>query len=476
MRKIMLAATAIAGLGLTGGAFAQTSPQPVNSTFFAPPVGPNISWTPFNDMRVATPDAGTVNVYVNGKVYTGIEAGSDSGSGGAGNNGSKINPIGIFAAMRLYFGFDATSAAGLQYGALAEIRQFYDAQYQNGGAANPTQVRRERVYVATPTAGKVLLGVTDGPLGTLITGDSTASNMDGGIGGWQADNVQARTRTTILNYPLASQSGEYMSNKLVYQSPNWSGLEFGLSYEPNLQGGEGYCEYNNSVGNCNQVSSVSNNSVALASAGVLVNTKVTGATLLGVAGNRENTFEAAARYSAAFGPAKVKVEVGTWQSGVVTNNTTTANRATNGLDALDAGFSVTAFNLTIGAHYMGGDVSATDGPLPAGAKKSTFLTGEVIYTIGPVGIGAGFVNWNSNPNVNPIKTSGYGELHEIGEMVGAFYDFAPGAQLFFTGEYGTRHAVNYNLLTGATGGATAGSNLHNLVQARTAATGFIFNF
>lgn len=480
MRKIMLAATAIAGLGLSGAAFAQntstaTSPLAVGSNMFAG--SQNISFTPFNDMRLSAPDAGTMNVYVNGMVYAGLSAGSDSGSSGAGNNGSKISSTGIFAAMRLYFGFDATSAGGLQYGALAEIRQFYDAQYQNGGAANPTQVRRERVYLATPTAGKLLLGVTDGPLGTLITGDSTGSNFDGGIGGWQQDGVQTRTRTTILNYPLASQSGEYMSNKLVYQSPNWSGFEFGLSYEPNLQGGEGYCEYNNSVGNCNSVTSVSTtNTTSLATAGVLVNGSVTPSTVtkLGVAGNRRNTFEAAARYSGAFGPAKVKVEVGTWQSGVVTNNTTTVNRATAGLDALDAGLSVTVANLTLGAHYMGGQISATDGPLPAGAKKSTFLAAEAIYTIGPVGFGVSYINWNSNPSL------AYGQLHEVGELAGAFYDFAPGAQAFVTAEYGTRHAVGYNLLDGNTAGvghAASGDNaLHNLVQARVIATGLIFKF
>jgi len=479
MRKIMLAATAIAGLGLSGAAFAQntstaTSPLSVGSNMFAG--SPNISFTPFNDMRLDKPDAGTMNVYVNGMVGTGVEAGSDSGSSGAGNGGTKINPVGIFAFMRLYFGFDGTTASGLQYGALAEIRQFYDAQYQAGGAADATQVRRERVYIATPTAGKLLLGITDGPLGTLVTGDTSASNFDGGEGGWQADAVQTRTKGTILNYPIASQSGEYMSNKLVYQSPNFSGFEFGLSYEPNQQAGEGYCLYNTSVGNCNNASSVSaTTNAALSTAGLLVNKSATVVTAIGVAGNRSNTLEAAARYSGAFGPAKFKVEVGTWQSGVVSNNTTTVNRATRGLNALDAGVSVTVGNLTVGGHYLGGQISPTDGPLPAGAKKSTFLAGEAIYTIGKVGFGAAIIDWNSNPSL------AYGQLHEIGESIGAFYDFAPGAQWFFTGSYGTRHATGYNLLTGNTMGVgvttpTGAAALHNTVQARAASTGFIFKF
>jgi outer membrane protein OmpU len=464
MRKIMLAATAITGLGLAASAQAQIASAPVNSTFF----NANVSFTPATDGHAAPPAAGTVAPYVNAKVITGIAAGSDSGSNGAGNNGTKINSTNIFTAARLYFGFDGKTASGVEYGALVEVRQFYDSQYGPGGASLAAQMRRERVYIGTPTAGRLLMGVTDGPLGTLLTGDVSGSNFDG-FGGWQGDEVQARTTATALSYPITSQSGEYMTNKIVYQSPRIAGFDFGLSYEPTFDAGEGYCKVGPGTGNCYNAASVGNNGVSLSTAGLLVSKQPTyTSTTLGAAGNRINTLEAAVRYNADLGMAKVKVELGTWQSGVV-KNATNSTSATQGLNALDGGVSVTVGNLTVGGHYLGGNITNGDQPKAKGTKNSTFLAGEAYYTIGSVMFGAGVMNWQSNPS------TAYGQLHEIGYTVGGSYDFAPGAMAFVSAIYGTRHANSNNLLTGATGTA-AGSNLHNTVQARAVTTGFVFNF
>ncbi|MDR3523275.1 MAG: porin [Acetobacteraceae bacterium] len=430
MRKIMLAATAVAGLGLAVSANAQALNPTITSPGFLGSAGG------------AAPEAGTVAVYVKGKVYSAISAGSDSGSAGAGNAG-KLNTTDIMTAMRLYFGFDGKSNQGLEYGSLIELRQFYDGQYQNGSAADPVQVRRERVYIGTPVAGRLTIGTTDGALGLLDTGDWGATPFDV-VGGWVGDvNAYGRTKNTLLNYPFASQSGEYMTNKLVYTSPNFSGVDLALSFEPNMQSGLGYCAQNAYTATaCNSAVSI-------------------GTSTIDKQGSRSNTIEAAARYKGSFGPAAVAAEVGTWQSNVVKGN---AN-VTKGLSVLDAGLTASASGFTVGGHFMSGNMTGGNQPELKGAKQSQFGMVGASYTFGSTVVGASYIDLNSaNSSV------ALGMLHETGVNVGATYDFAPGAAVFLSGIYGTRHENGFNILAGAAGAT------HNSVQARSIAVGSVFNF
>ena len=151
MRNIMLAATAIAGFGILAAGSAQAENSIITSGMSAPATG------------VASP--GTMNVYIKGKVESGISVGSDSFSGGAttgtsasGNSPAtgtartaKLNAVDIQTFMRLYFGFDGALNTGLQYGAQVELRQFYDSTY----ALNATS-KAKSIASSLPTGQKFL--------------------------------------------------------------------------------------------------------------------------------------------------------------------------------------------------------------------------------------------------------------------------------------------------------------------------------
>jgi len=452
MRKIMLAATAIAALGLAGAANAQTSVPDATPNFGLPIVPGG-----------AALDAGTVNVFVKGKVYTSASVGSDSGSSGAGNGGAKLNSVDLMSMMRLYFGFDGKSNQGLGYGANIEVRQFYDGQYANGSAADPLQVRREFVYFGTDAAGKVRMGTVDGPFGLMEVGNFAWAPYDVMTGFLGDQNAYGRTKATLLNWSWGGNSNEYMTNKITYQTPTFAGFDFGASFEPNFQSGTGYCAAGLSSGAVAApayAAAGSNNSTAQCYSAT------TASSTLGKYGYRENSVEAIARYKGAFGPVAVALELGTWQSGVVKGPTAPASGAVkHGLGEYIFGGQISSNGFAVLANYETGNMNpASYNPQANGTKKAQSLQTGVSYTTGHLIVGGSLINEQSNPDVR------FGQLHEIGYNVGATYDFAPGAAVFLSGLYGTRHEGGFNLLTSAAG------TVHNTVQVRSLDIGTVFNF
>jgi len=412
MRKIMLAATAVAGLGFAASANAQTT------------------FTP----GMAAVDAGTVNVFVKGKVYSAIGGGSDSVATAANGVGAKLNTVSVATMMRLYFGFDGKLKNGLEYGSLVEFRQMYGQQYSFGGTALPVQVRRERLYVGTAAAGRLSFGTTDGPLSNMIVGDYSALGIDT-LGGFDGDvSIYSRSSASRLSYPFAGNSPEYMTNKVVYQSPSFAGFDVGFSFEPNSNAGNGSC----ATAGCTDATTVANG--------------------LGAIGTRKNALEAVARYKGSFGPAAVAAEVGTWQGGVVGGTGAVAG-GYKALSALDAGATVTVGGLTVGGHYLGGAIGNGDQLIAKAQKNSQF--GEVLasYTMGDLVVGGAVLN-----ELSYVSTAATHTMHEIGYQVGGTYTFAPGAAVFVSGVYGTRNSQT----------AITGTAYHT--QIRELALGTVFNF
>jgi hypothetical protein len=455
MRKIMLAATAIAGLGFAATANAQTAVTPATPNFGLPIVPGG-----------APLDPGTINVYVKGKVYSAVQVGSDSGSSGAGNGGAKLNSTDIMTAMRLYFGFDGKLNNGLEYGANVELRQNYDAQQKPGGQGITEQVRREYVYFGSAQAGRVRLGVVDGPLGLLEAGDFAWQPFDVTTA-WLGDvSLYGRTKQTLLQWPsFGGTSVEYMTNKVTYQTPSFAGLELGVSFEPNYQSGMGYCDVNALNGNCYSATTATGTlspvpSYLNAGNGAL-GTGATLGTAVGAAGNRENTIEAVARYKGSFGPAAVALELGTMQSGVVKGNAGITHGISEyvlGAEAHVAGFNV-LFNGTTGNM----NYSSMQPDVNGRAKSWGFQTG-VSYNFAHTIVGATYQADVYSPS------TAYRPVNEHGVNVGATYDFAPGAAVFLSGLYGTRHAAGFNILTNAAGTA------HNTTLVRSLDLGTVFNF
>jgi hypothetical protein len=443
MRNIMLAATAIAGFGILAAGSAQAQNSGITSGMAAP--------------ASASAAPGTINVFVKGKVESGISVGSDSFSGGI-KTGTvrtpKLNAVDIQTFVRLYFGFDGKLNNGLEYGSLVELRQFYDSAYKPGSNSNPVQVRRERVYVGSAQAGRVIMGTTDGPLSTMIVGSfgATPFEVEGGFTG--SVGAYSRSNGTRLDYPFAGNSWEYMTNKVAYASPSFAGFDFGVSYEPNYDAGFGTCATSSVItaGGCNIATSPGS---------------VGGVALPGGSnsGNRKNTAEAVARYKGSFGPVALAAEIGTMQGGTVGAISGTSNKP---ISVYDAGLSATFSGVSILGHYMGGDISSGDGTTQKGARGSQFFEGGAMYTMGNLIVGASMINLLSDAGTG----TKHNMLHQVGYNVGGTYTFAPGAAVFVSGLYGTRHQGGVNL-TGITGSTATQNN--NTIE-RVLTTGAVFNF
>ena len=497
MRKIMLAATAISGLGLATSAYAQqpmpvatANPVPNAPTYYTNTLVVPGSFAPSMDIHAPNPDPGTFLVRVNAKVYTGIFAQSDSGSPYTNASGQKekLNPVNIMAAMRLYFQGDGVTKGGLEYGGRIELRQSYSYQSQPGGFGNLVQVRRENMYLGTPAAGRVWMGVVDGPIANMVTGEPGGMPFDV-VGGWVGDtNAWGLTPGASLNYMFLDTSPEYMTNKIVYQSPSFSGFDLGVSFEPNYQSGEAQCA-NITTATCLNSTSTNFGSGA---PGIALSNSTTGPQ--GLPGfsavlQRKNTIEAVGRYMGAFGGSKVRLEVGTMQSGVVGTNGLASTAATaKPISLLVGGASVTFGNLLLGGYLQAGSMNTSTAPIVKGQKDTTAFILEAQYILGNWTLGVSYMNelspGTAYENALGAVVNGGHMLHEVGYNVGATYDFAQGASAYISGIYGDRHQYGVNLIArgaaegiGGQSGFATGTNLtHNNTSARAIAVGTVFNF
>jgi hypothetical protein len=245
----------------------------------------------------------------------------------------------------------------------------------------------------------------------------------------------------------------YTTNKIVYVSPSFSGFDFGASFEPNF-------------------------STAAAGAGISTYTSTPAQTTV-----RRNMFDNVGRYKGSFGPAAVVLEAGYMGSGVVANSAATTTTAkAKGLSVVDAGATVTFGGLQIGGHYTGGAMNNNYAPLLQGQKNGTNFVGGVSYTMGSVIVGVQYVNeLNAGKaltsggavlNSATAKVGGSSMLHEVGFGVGGTWDYAPGALVYVSALYGTRHQTGIDLINGN----TTSSKFNNSTIARALQIGNVFNF
>ncbi len=443
MRKILLAATAIAGLATAGTASAQMPNQPVITTNFGGSATGNF------------PEPGTVVVRMRARLVVDDGVGSDSNTIQKGNfksgvyvdglpNGTKQGNLYFSEYARLYPGFDGTAANGLQYGASMEVRQNQGTNLGLGaGSGNNTLFwRREGGYIGTPTAGRLWFGQTDAAVGRFMTGTMEAYDYEGG---WNGDAPAFVSGNTQLSWIFPEDGAFYTTSKIVYVSPSFNGFDFGATFEPN-------------------------DSTAQAGAGTSTITSTPGQNTV-----RRNMFDVVARYKGSFGPAAVVLEAGYIGSGVVANSTATTTTAkAKGLSVVDAGATVTFGGLQFGGHYTGGAMNNNNNPLLQGQKNGTNFVGGVSYTMGTVIVGVQYINELNAGRANTTAgavTNGGQMLHEIGYGVGGTWDYAPGALAYVSALYGTRHQAGVDILNGV-----AGSKFNNSTTARSLQIGNVFNF
>ncbi len=451
MRKILLAASAIAGFAAVsaGNANAQMPNQPVMDTSYAQPVG----------VVNGYPAPGTIVVRLQG--FLDVLDGVTNDSGTVAKNtsgvptGNKTGSVLFQSYARIKFGFDATAANGLIYGAAFETRQTagyagsMNGSFGTSSFGTAMDMWRQGGYVGTPTLGKVWFGQIDGAIERFMTG--TFENYDV-VGGWNAITLPAFVNSnTQLSWVFPEDSIFYRTEKLTYLSPSIMGFDFGATFEPN--------QNTSGTAQCGQATNVAPGCPDIS-------------TTLGQTIQRKNTYDAVARYKGSFGPVAVVGTAGYIGSGVVGYNGFSASTGlatpvakAKGLSVFDAGATVTVAGLTVGGHYTGGAINNSDAPIRTGQKDGNNFILGASYTIGTIVVGANYINEQNAgtgiTNAAGTITNSGSMLHEVGVGVGGSWDYAPGAAAFVSGIWGTRHQAGIDLLNGVANGASGPTHGQN---------------
>jgi len=487
MRKLLLASAAMAAgsLGLAGVANAQFAN--VNQTPISNQAGAFGTATPSY-----TPGPGSVTVRLHGRIAVDVAVAGDSGKNpSAPGTNAKQDPYGIQSYARLFPGFDGIAGNGLRYGASLEIRQD-NAVAPGGGAfgsisgSNRSRAalywRREMAYVGIDGVGTVRFGSADGPIGLFYTG--AFENFS--TGGFNGDLPSFFTGGASPAYPFPGQGVLYTTEKVMYLSPQFFGVDFGVAFEP------GTGAVNGTGGNCSVTTAPS-------ASGLTGNFVTGGATgcdsasstgLFGESARRRNTIDAQIRYRGAFGPVGLAV-TGGWMTGghvgyngaavgSAAFNTATAGGQFKGIDIYDAGLQVTYGGLAVGGHITGGADNSGFALLREGQKKSfAWLVGSS-YAFGQFIVGASYFNFQYAGSQTRANNAFVGQNRDDGFAAGGTWTFAPGMNVFVDYLYGRRNASNVNLLTGTAGTTVAtgagGQRLNNHTQVQGLLLGTAFRW
>ena len=422
MRKLLLATSALLGasVGIVGSGQAGT-------------LSPNAQ----------NPAPGSITVTLNALVEAFVFDSTDTGTQPAYNGGNKTATYGVADYTRLYPSFDGVLANGLKYGASVEFRQYQGYGPTLGGPsdAGTIYVQREFLYVGADKFGKLELGSPVQPTELFQTGNPANFNT----GGWDGD----LPGVFKVGLPYFIDDSNDRANKVVYVSPQFSGFDFGVSFEPN--------NFGNDFGTANtRVSSVSSVATFDPTTGDFVS-YATGAQL----GHRRNTVDGAARYQGTFGAIGFKANVGGSFGGAVKSATgpefysnaagdvlvTPGVNTFKNYSLLGGGVSATFGGLELDGHIDWGKFGPGLSSLQTGGGHTTAYVVGASYTIGPLIMGGSYYGFDSG--YTRALSTYTGGLHGYGIAAGGTYTLAPGASVFLEYLYGHQHANNVDLVSGA---------------------------
>jgi predicted porin len=424
----------------------------------------------------AGPTPGSVSVRLNGRFrfYAGVSSGSinsdslptataTAGTATSPDSGTnKTSNYGILDYARLYPGFDGVAANGLKYGASLEVRE--DNAYGAGGAnygsisasdrsRNALYLRRQWGYLGSDKLGTLRMGSADGALSLDLVG--TFENFNDG--GWNGDVMGLMPGAEVLTWPFADSSNEYATTKIVYLSPQFYGVDFGLSYEPSTAAG-------GDSGGCSAASLAENTSTQIGTGQGVPSQgcDALSSTSTGDYARRKNTYEGVLRYRGTIGPVGIAAMGGyTGSSRVLDSSTPQRAQQYNDLSIAVAGLSLTYGGFTVGGNYQRGQYNAGWALSPKNTNgtptedASAWIVGAT-YTFGPLIVGASYLDSGSpgSQGANNLAAGGH-QRREQGIAAGGTYTLAPGVSLFLSYLWSQRKQNGYNFETGATTGAAA---------------------
>jgi outer membrane protein OmpU len=172
---------------------------------------------------VAAPAMAQVDVTVGGytKNYMGWLSQDD--------DGGEIRNFDMLRDSELHFNAEGTADNGLTYG-------FHVEMEVDGG--DGSDVQESYLYLSS-NLGRVNLGTEDGAAYLLqVAAPSADSNIDGLRSYVQATNYSIMNGTLNTEYANGIDYANDFARadeKVTYLSPNWNGLQFGVSYTPDTQ-------------------------------------------------------------------------------------------------------------------------------------------------------------------------------------------------------------------------------------------------
>jgi predicted porin len=289
-------------------------------------------------------------------------------------------------------------------------------------------VRRAFAYIGG-NWGAFHFGQDDGPLGLMDAGVTTFQTYNDG--GWNDDLNAPPIGPDIPVFPFPSAIGnEYATSKVVYLSPQIAGFDFAGSFEPDD----------------NPLNDVVGGAAALSP-------QLSTGLLPGEVARRRNTYEVAGRYQGALGPAGLYVMAGYVGSGVVGPGAgaTAPVAKFDGLGAEMGGVAVNFGGLRVGGSVITGRMNNQMALLVSGGSKMFGYLGGVQYTLGPMTVGASYMNVLSAGALNAEGGPLPSQRREGGINVGGTYVIAPGLLGWLSASYGQRYQGGFNFSTSTLG-------------------------
>ena len=376
----------------------------------------------------------------------------------------KRNPYGMGTYFRLYPGLDAMATNGLRYGAASELRTNWGGSVGGGSGETSGQtmfVRRAFVYLAGDNWGLVRVGQGDGITGLFDGGVTTSQNWSnsGVLNGGDAQTVTPG-RTAIPFYWMSLAGNEYGTNKIVYVSPKFYGVEVGANYTPstgNLYSDGGTSPYTLQA-NCAVPSSTCSS--------------LSSSTVAGDAGRYTDLYSVGLRYLNDVGPVNVRaLYVYTGSGQVSYQGAAPAGRSVagyfNALSVNNVGLAATYAGFTLGANWIGGVMNGQYALKPAGGANLNATTAGLQYVTGPLTLGVtGAVAFSQGS----ASLVGQTQQREQEVSFGGRYTVAPGLAVSADYIYQIRKQNGFNYAFNTTGAG------YNQIQAQAFLLGVAVNW
>lgn len=472
MRRFLLTTAAVAGAAfcLAGVANAQQAAFPPPPAGEAGPSFGVFGTTPQTASAAEAPGVAAPNsfvVHLNGRInwYAGVAGTSANQASTLAVNPdtglltpigeNKLDPYSFVGYLRLYPGFNAVAANGLKYGVVGEIRM--PGGFGGAGPTSGATTSHETLYwhtaygyIGSDQLGDFRFGM--GPNATALwQGNFTTEGFNDGA--WDGDVPAMVPGAAFPVFPFADDDPLWTGNKIVYLSPNFSGFQFGASFQPNSS--------NLQDANCPTLAASAACAAAASAPFGLITNRV------------RNMVDVAGMYNGEF----AGVGIGAMASYVGSghgNSSTPDVINYHGYSVGVFGLSLSYAGFTLAGNVNYGESNGDWSLQPdGGVNQIAWIVGGQ-YAAGPVVVGASYFkndmagNWL--PDTGVARTE-----NDWGIAAGGTYSLVPGMGVYLSYLYGQRHQDGWNFNAGAPSSEVAGGGGNN-TRAQVIAIGTVLSW